>query len=144
MKVYADYRFYTDIYCGNMKEADFTRAALSASQHIRSATLNRSDSYEGDELKYATCEIADIYNSLSRGASTGDGYTQPGKEVRSVSNAGFSVTYTAQGTDGETIEELFGRKAYAALRKWLLPTGLLSPKIKQHCEVCCQNGYVVR
>lgn len=145
MKIYADYKFYTDVYGGEMKEAAFNKAALVASQYIRSVTINKSDGFDGEELKYATCEIADIRGSLDVTAGDKDAvYGQSGKEIRSVSNAGFSVTYTAEGTDGETTEELFGRKAYAALRKWLLPTGLLNPGIKRYCEVCCKDGYVIR
>lgn len=133
MDAYVDYTFYTDIYGGDMNEAAFNRAALSASQYIRSVTMNKSDDYEGDEMKYATCELADIYGNVAQ-TSTGGTYAQPGKEVRSVSNAGFSVTYTAEGADGETSEALINRKAYAALRKWLLPTGLLNPKVGWQCE----------
>ena len=106
--------------------------------------MNKSDDYDGDELKYAACEIADIYGSMSQGSAESGAYDTAGKEIRSVSNAGFSVTYTAEGTDGETVEELMSRKAYVALRKWLLPTGLLNPSVKRRCERRCSDGCVIR
>lgn len=118
MKCYADYPFYTDQYHGRMDKADFQRHILTASQYIRYLTRGRSDEYEGDELKYATCESADALYLASKSLSG------PG-EKKSENTDGYSVSYVTQGKDGETIEELSNRKMNGVIRKWLLPTGLL-------------------
>lgn len=119
MQAYADYVFYSDTYHGEMDEPDFERNALSASQYIRCLTHGQSDGYEGDELKYAACEAADIlYASYQE---TADGAW----EKKSENTDGYSVSYVTQARDGETIEELANRKMTGAIRKWLLPTGLL-------------------
>lgn len=118
MKCYADYPFYTDKYHGRMDEADFQRHILTASQYIRYLTKGRADRYDGDELKYAACESADVLFSVSRSLS-GMG------EKKSENTDGYSVSYVTQGKDGETSEELSNRKMNGVIRKWLLPTGLL-------------------
>lgn len=118
MNVYADYSFYTDEYHGEMDEKDFQRYAITASQYIRFLTRGRSDDYDCDELKYATCESADILYSASKSLSG------PG-EKKSENTDGYSVSYVTQGKDGETSEELSNRKMNGVIRKWLLPTGLL-------------------
>lgn len=118
MKCYADYPFYTDEYHGEMDEADFQHHILTASQYIRCLTRGRADEYEGDELKYAACESADVLYSASQSLSG------PG-EKKSENTDGYSVSYVTQGKNGETSEELSNRKMSGVIRKWLLPTGLL-------------------
>ena len=118
MKCYADYPFYTDQYHGRMDEADFQRHILTASQYIKYLTRGKSDEYEGDEIKYAACESADVLYAASQSLS-GQG------EKKSENTDGYSVSYVTQGKDGETSEELSSRKMNGVIRKWLLPTGLL-------------------
>lgn len=118
MKIYADYIFYAETYEGEMEENDFQRHALSASQYIRYLTMGKSDRYEGDELKYAVCEAADVLYSASQSNDSKG-------EKKSENTDGYSVSYVVQGKDGETKEELLNRKISGAIRKWLLPTGLL-------------------
>lgn len=118
MKCYADYPFYTDRYRGRMDEADFQHHILTASQYIRYLTRGRADEYEGDELKYAACESADVLYAASQSLSG------PG-EKKSENTDGYSVSYVTQGKDGETSEELSNRKMNGVIRKWLLPIGLL-------------------
>ena len=118
MKVYANYEFYSDDYKGvKIKPEDFDAAALHATQYIKYITLGRSDSYDGDELKYATCEIAEVYLELF--------VLKMGNEIKSENTDGYSVSYVTQGRDGESREELFRRRAYAIANKWLSFTGLL-------------------
>lgn len=120
MKCYADYKFYVEVYHGKMEEADFERNAMSASQYIRAMTYNRSDDYEGDELKYAVCESSDVLYELDQKMGAGSS-----GEKKSESTDGYSVSYVVEGKDGETVLELAGRKIGNIIRKWLLPTGLL-------------------
>lgn len=122
MKVYTSYAFYVEKYGGvEIKEDDFDAAILHATQYIKYITLGRSEEYTGDELQYATCAIADDYNSVFRKTR--------GKEKKSENTDGYSVTYVAQGKDGESGEELFKRKAYEIARYWLSNTGLLDRRV---------------
>lgn len=134
MRVYVDYDFYKE-QGGTMDESAFDRAALKASAYIRSITLGRSDNYVGDELKYATCEVANVFNVV---------FTQSEEQIgaiKSENNDGYSVTYVSEMTEGETREALFRRKAYDAARSWLLGTGLLNRKVGNcYCGGdCCDN-----
>ncbi|MRM91181.1 hypothetical protein EAI28_22920 [Faecalicatena contorta] len=118
MKTYADYQFYVENYHGQMDETDFQRHALSAAQYIRYLTIGKSDEYEGEELKYAVCEAADVlYTANQRNSLKG--------EKKSENTDGYSVSYVVEGKDGETSEELSNRKMAGVVKKWLLPTGLL-------------------
>ncbi len=137
MKAYADYNFYAGTYCGKMEEDDFNRQILTASQYIRYLTMGASDNYDGEELKYAACSAADLYYSAS--VSTNKPSSRNTGTVKSENNDGYSVTFVTEGKDGETKEELTGRKVYSEIRKWLLPTGLLRRKVR--CVHDYQCGY---
>lgn len=123
MYSFADYKFYTEEYKGQMKEKDFDRFIVQASQYIRYITLGRTNTYQGDELKYATCEVAEVYRNCE------------GSRKQSENNDGYSVTFVNDGNTGETTEQLRDRKAYQVARKWLLNTGLLSRKVE-----CCHDS----
>ena len=129
---YADYDFYKNTYRGTMGEDDFDRNILLSSQYIRYLTAGKSDQYAGDELKYASCEVADLQYNFSHGSAGTFG------RVKSENNDGYSVSYVSEGKDGETDESLFTRKAYSAVRKWLIPTGLMNRKVGCHCDNQCR------
>lgn len=122
MKVYADYAFYKDTYKGKLSEEKFNTLVIQASQYIRYATMERSDSYEGDELKYAVCEVTEIYGQFESNTN--------GRIVQGESNDGYSITYAAEGASGELSEQVRDRKSYQALKKWIAWTGLLSRKVR--------------
>lgn len=127
MQVYVDYGFYLNEYGGRRLSVDDQRLAiLNASQFIRNLTLKRSDNFEGEELKYAVCAIADIYYDVYLNNS--------GNNIKSENTDGYSATYVNENTDGESKEVLFSRKAYIELQKWLLTTGLLNTKVG-----CCHD-----
>ena len=136
MKGYADYNFYESVYHGDMDETDFSRNILSASQYIRYLTHGLSDEYEGDELKYAACEAADILYASYQKEAGGTG------EKKSENTDGYSVSYVTQARDGETSEELANRKMTGAIRKWLLPTGLLYAGVRCGHVNKCINHYL--
>lgn len=125
MKTYADYQFYVSEYNGALDESEFDQAIIHASQYIRYATLGRSDDYEGNELKYASCALVDAYVSAYK---LSGGLGSAGQK-KSENNDGYSVTYVTQTIDGESAEELFKRKAYPLVRQWLLGTGLLNRRV---------------
>lgn len=126
MKLYADYEFYVTEYRGNEEKIEnFERAIIHASQYIRHVTLGRSDNYNGEELKYASCALADAYLSAYKLS----GETNSTGQKKSENTDGYSVSYVTQTIDGESSEELFKRKAYPIARQWLLGTGLLSRRV---------------
>lgn len=126
MKTYADYQFYINGHKGKVEEADFDQAIIHASQYIRYITMGRSDNYDGMELKYASCALADAYISAYK-LSGGNGSTG---QKKSENTDGYSVSYVTQTKDGESSEELFKRKAYPLVRQWLATTGLLSRRVE--------------
>lgn len=126
MKLYADYEFYVTEYRGNEEKIEnFERAIIHASQYIRHVTLGRSDNYNGEELKYASCALADAYLSAYKLS----GETNSTGQKKSENTDGYSVSYVTQTIDGESSEELFKRKAYPIVRQWLLGIGLLSRRV---------------
>lgn len=133
MQGYADYTFYVDTYHGSMNETDFSRHILSATQYIRYVTAGKSDAYAGDELKYASCEAADMYYAASQADSGDRG------RIKSENNDGYSVSYASEGKEGETDEELISRKIYGIVRRWLLPTGLMYRKVRCGCDYECRH-----
>ena len=125
MKAYADYAFYVEKYGGEkIKEEDFVAASLHATQYIKYITLGRSEKYDGEEVQYATCAVAEAYNAAFNQAKNS------GVGKKSETTDGYSVSYVVQGKDGESQEELFKRKAYEAARYWLANTRLLQRSVR--------------
>lgn len=131
MKLYADYQFYIEEYNGDVTENEFKSAIIHASQYIRYISLGKSDSYSGEELKYASCALADAYISAYK---LSGGNSSPGQK-KSEDTDGYRVSYVTQTIDGESVETLFKRKAYPLAKQWLLNTGLLCRRAG------CSNDY---
>lgn len=115
MIIYADYNFYINEYGTDIPQEKFQKYAKEASAYIRRLTIGKSDGFEGDELKYATCAVAEAVYNFDKSCING-------KIVSSENNDGYSVSY-ATGNDCHT-ERL--NAEYLAARKWLAGTGLLS------------------
>ena len=130
MKTYADYAFFIEEYGGTMDEESFKIAIIGASQYIRYITLNRSDKSDAEEIKYAACAVADVYYSTIIAEQSGNSKAS-GKKSETID--GYSVTYIADRTDGETVENVFKKKAYETAKPWLGPLGLLYKGIKSRC-----------
>ena len=63
MIVYTDYNFYKETYKGSIvpDEETFNRLVIGASACIKSITFNNVDKNNViDEVKYATCSVADV------------------------------------------------------------------------------------
>lgn len=121
MKVYACYDFYVQEYGRDMTEEEFNRYVKEASAYIRRITLKRSDDSCCEELKYATCAVAEAYCSFDKANPNG-------KIVTSEHNDGFSQSFASMGRG--SIGRLRDSAAYDACRKWLANTGLLSRRIR--------------
>lgn len=120
MNLYADYGFYIESYNGDMQEDEFPKNMIMATGCLRSITLAKADKFSGDELKYAACEIADVYFSCSDKSSS---------DVKSENTDGYSVSYISERKDGETKEQFLSRKCYEIAKRWLRNTGLLYRKV---------------
>lgn len=116
MNAYATYDYYTDEYGGDMPEIQFKRQAVRASLYIDKITFDRIKSLDNipEGVKYACCEMCDVLYAY-------DMAKVDGKDVQSVSNAGYSVTFTS-GTD---VGSGIAGKLYE-LAELYIPTHLLS------------------
>ena len=109
---YADYKFYAEKFIGtNIKEADFERLALRASQFLDYYTMNRAKHYTKDDaVKNACCAVAEAYQNAEQMESKSG--------VASESVGSYSVSYR----DGKNTTEILAKAA----RQYLAFTGLLS------------------
>lgn len=126
MKTYSDYAFYVETYGGiELSEDSYRKAARNATQYIKYVTLGRSERCTCEELKYAMCAVVEAYVSVyglaGRDSSIG--------QIKSENTDGYSVSYVTQAKDGESLEDLFRRKAYPLVKQWLGDTGLLNRKV---------------
>lgn len=120
--VYATYEYYIESYGGETIPANvFPRMIAKASQYIDNFTFGRIT--EGDmevfpSISACACEMAEIiYKAQTNNVS--------GKEIKSESTDGYSVSYVTERADGETEEAAIRRKLYALAEVYLMNTGLL-------------------
>lgn len=66
MTNYTDYKFYRNIYKGNMLESDFNTVISRASLDVRNAILNKDITGHEEEVQMATCSVADILNNIEK------------------------------------------------------------------------------
>ncbi|EOY7191127.1 hypothetical protein MXT65_17715 [Clostridioides difficile] len=101
MNMYIDYEFYNAL-GGEIPQDEFNKYAIRATKYIDYNTFNRIEEVT-EEIKIATCEIADL---IYKSSLEGD------KEIQSESIGSHSVTYSA---NNKTIEQ----KAYDILKMYL-------------------------
>lgn len=134
--MYVDYEYYLNEYGGaSTPYEQFGVAEKKAEAYIKKLTYVRGDIFavENDAVKDAVCAVADVYHTYSTKAQNGT--------IKSENNDGYSVTYVTEHQDGESLEELIRKKAYAVASTYLLPTGWLSRKVRcshdyEHCDNC--------
>ena len=129
MKVYADYEFYISEYGTDMSENEFAKYIKPATQYIKRLTLQRSEDYTGEELKYAACAVAEAYWRF-------DTANPDGKIVSSENNDGFSQSFV---TGSKSFDRQRADKAYGAAKTWLSGTGLLSRRVNNCADECRHN-----
>ncbi|MBQ8825633.1 MAG: hypothetical protein IJ007_00890 [Oscillospiraceae bacterium] len=103
--MYADTDFYTNTYHGKLTGTELEKALRRADYYIGTLILCPPDTVP-DCVKYAVCEIADLYAI----ESSRDG-------ISSESNDGYSVSYDKSKT--------FESKAFDIAYTYLSGTGLL-------------------
>lgn len=120
MNLYADYTFYVSEYMGNLTDEEFDKSVIPASAYVRRITFGRADdNLEMEEVKLATCAVCDLIANDEKVRSE-----HLGRAVTSENTDGYSVSYESGG-NGETADELLGRKIFDTLKLYLMPTGLL-------------------
>lgn len=130
--IYADYDYYRNEYFGNsIKEADFQRLALHASQYIDYITRGRARA-DIEEVKMCCCALAEqeqtietaqalAKSSLAAGAADG-------AEVQSETVGSWSRSYRSGGDSAQSAAqaEAAGRSVMLDIaRRYLANTGLL-------------------
>lgn len=125
MIYYADYQYYVESYHGtSVPESDFDQVMRDASAFIREITADRVciDSVP-DDVKDAACAVSDVIQAeRDRISKSGSG---DGREVKSETTDGYSVSYVTEGKDGQSRDDVLRYKKYLAARPYLLHTGLL-------------------
>lgn len=126
--MYADYKYYKEIYSGKAikSDGDFQRFEKMAKKLLDKVTLQRCVTMTPvhGEVKDAICAAADIYCKFS------------GKEnimgIKSENNSGYSVSYSDDATDAAYVDKV----AYAKIKFYLEGTGLLLRR-----RNACDNKY---
>ena len=112
--VTVDYLFYSEIFHGQMAEADFERLVVYASAYLDELTMGRTASdlpaETAAKVEMAICAVADAYLVNEQGGG-----------IASETNDGISVTYVAAIGNAKTD----GRRLYEAAAMFLGSTGLL-------------------
>lgn len=123
MRQYADFDFYKDTFRGTVlnDKGSFDRMAIEASFYINEITLGRIDEPVIDEVKMATCAVAEIVHS--------EYVQQNDDQVASESVGPHSVSYVKKTKTTQEFEKEKIRKA----RMYLRDTGLLYRGIPSCC-----------
>jgi len=114
----ADYGYYTTTFCGDLDEASFRRAAVTAEAYLRQVTMGRCDLPDLPEkvaqaVKLAACALCDHMAAEQQvQAATAAGITHE-------SNDGVSVTYASRTAQQQI------KQRYAVASSYLAWTGLL-------------------
>lgn len=120
MILYADYEYYTTTYKGSLSKEEFEKSIMKSSAYVRRITFGRADeNKELDDVKLAACAVCDLIANDEKVRSK-----HSGRVVTSENTDGYSVSYESGG-NGETADDLLGRKIFDTLELYLMPTGLL-------------------
>lgn len=114
MKIYADFLYYIEQYCGNMikDQQSFNKVAREASLFIDQHTLGRIKE-PVDEVRLATCAISEVIYDEYKQRTEG--------QIISETVGPHSVSYAKKV---KTTEE-YTREKMKLLRMYLANTGLL-------------------
>lgn len=121
--IYADYKYYTDEYGGNLiSESDFKAVAGKASEHINAATFGRLENgvpdVHSEKIKRCCCELAE--NIRKYGNTSG----AENMAVSSEKIGAYSVNYqnaTEQISAVSALDDICNE----IIRRHLSRTGLL-------------------
>lgn len=127
--IYADYEFYQNSYLlgsdALIPEKQFNFFSNMASADVRNVIrMDMMDTTEPtDEMKMATCEIAELLFSLDTMHSESDSRGAISSQIASEKVGEYSVTYTGNSEADRAKRKSDGIREIT--RKWLGPAGLL-------------------
>lgn len=125
MSNYIDYDFYSNVYKGSMPKDNFERLVIRASAEVRKNIFDRDIKNYEDEVKLATCSVADILLKIEQ-LETKKDKTISDKTLKSESVANYSRTFeNSSVTDIEVQISNQKSKILEEIRLYLLDTGLL-------------------
>ena len=130
MKIYADYIFYIDKYMGEMPQEDFEKLVIRASAEVRKNIFDRDISGYEEEVKLATCSVADILFKIQELEQRIGKLISSDKNdqiVASQSVADLSKTFANTTNINDLEKEISNQqsKISEAIRLYLIDTGLL-------------------
>ena len=130
MKIYTDYDFYSNTYKGDMPEEKFGKLVIGASYEVQKNIFNRDITGYEDEVKLATCSVADILlkiEQIEEKKSKLISSANSDKIIASESVGDYSRTF-ANSNDIKDLDTQISdqkEKIKEELKKYLLNTGLL-------------------
>ena len=122
MTAYADFTFYRDDFLGEkIPEDKFSQYALRASERIDELTFNRLKNAEDipEEVKSACCAAAEMLYISDCASEKSE------KGISSEKVGEYSVNYASASGQAS------GRNVSAAVRRYLLHTGLMCKVVEQ-------------
>ena len=125
--IYCDYEFYTNEYLlgreATITEEQFQYYGTMASAEVRNViSLEALDGEPTEEIKMATCEVAEMLCRMD-GNSSSDSTVSIPYGVSSETVGEYSISY-AGNTDTEKVKAK-SESVKAITKKWLGPSGLL-------------------
>lgn len=130
--IYADFDYYANVYFGrSIKEADFNRLALHASQYIDYITMGKAR--DGMEpVKMCCCALAEQYQAIETAQELANkslaAGAADGAEVQSETVGSWSRSYRSGGDSAQSAAQAAqaGRSVLLdTARQYLANTGLL-------------------
>ena len=130
MNSYIDYNYYCETFKGNLiPEDQFENLAIKASSKVRNRIFNRSISGFENEVKHATCLVADIlYNQIQNKEKFKNILIGKDAQVSSEKVGDYSVTMTnlsLSDLEKYSSDEYINKQIAQELENCLFLTGLL-------------------
>lgn len=130
IKLYTDYKYYSEEYKGTLSEDEFNKVVTRASQEVRNNILNRDITGYEDEVQSATCSVADILykiEQLENHKLKLTSNSSKDKIITSEKVGDLSRNYAKITNVKELEEEISNqkRKIQEEIENYLLFTGLL-------------------
>lgn len=128
MTPYVDYKFYLNVYRGDMPTADFNKLITKASAEVQKNIFNRDVTNYKYEVQMATCSVIDILFKIKKLEDRKDKLiSSTNKIVSSESVGDLSRTFANTSNLNDLEQEISNQKTKIKeeIGLYLLHTGLL-------------------
>ncbi len=124
------YEFYQTSYGGCLiPEGDWKRTVRKAESYLASILHRTPAENQAELVQLALCESAELAWQDEKQRSE-----HGGRQVKSESTDGYSVTYAADGGSSDGDGDFLARRIYACLRRYLGHTGLLYAGVDTYAD----------